>query len=375
MADSALVTALGKAAANGIIREDQVEPLAGHLQAHGFGEAAAAASGSGGFLSDLMQPKDSEPLRPAEESEAPRFVRGFHDVLITVGVVVALFGLGALGSVFALIPAVIVLAEILVKRQRLALPAFVLTIAFVISVSWIAVTLFDGQDGLGTVSQMVAIYAACAAALVPFYWRYRVPVSLAAMVLAGIGLAYFVTMQLSGAGTLEETVESGFSLITAFVFSLAAFAVAMWFDMRDRMRVTRRSDVAFWLHLGTAPALLNSALGLALWQTAPGSFWLQALTGGQAAIALAILALFMLIGLVIDRRAFVTAGILSLGYALSALIKNAVIGFDSGNLFAWSALTVGIIVLLLGVGWLPARAWVLKLLPAAIRDRVPPFSA
>lgn len=368
--DRALKSILEKAAARGLIQASQVEPLVAFLQEEGG--APAVEAGAGGFFADLLTPKDAEPSTQAEDSEAPRFVRGFHDVLITVGVVVVLFGLGALGSVFALVPAVIVLSEILVKRQRLALPAFALTIAFVISVSWIAVTLFDGYEGLGTVAQMLAIYAACAAALVPFYWRYRVPVSLAALVLAGIGLAYFVVLQLSGGGSLEDTVTSGFSLVTAFVFSLASFAVAMWFDMRDRLRVTRRSDVAFWLHLGTAPALLNSALGLALWQTAPGSFWLQALTGGQAAIALAILVLFMLIGLVIDRRAFVTAGILSLGYALSALIKNAVIGFDNGNLFAWSALIVGIIVLLLGVGWLPARAWALRLLPAAIRDRVPP---
>ncbi len=357
LADTTLKAALDKAAANGIIRSEQVNPLTGHLQAHGFGAAAAAAGVSrGGFLADLLQPKDDGPLLPSEESEAPRFVRGFHDVLITVGIVVALTGLAALASVFALIPAVIILAEILVKRQRLALPAFALTIAFVISVVSIVLSLFGGFEVNGTVAQMVAIYAACAAALVPFYWRYRVPVSLAALVLAGIGLAYFITMQLSGAGTLEDTVTSGISLITAFLFSVIAFLAAMWFDVRDRQRVTRRSDVAFWLHLGTAPALLNSALGIALWQTSPGSFWMQALTGGQAAIAVAVLTLFMLIGLVIDRRAFVTAGILSLGYALSALIKNSVIGFDNGNLFAWSALTVGVVVLVLGIGWQPIRA-------------------
>lgn len=377
--ENALKAILDKAADQGLIEARQAAPLAVHLAAHGVGVPSMAgeigAKSAGGFLAELTQPKDDAPFGPSEESEAPRFVRGFHDVLITVGVVVALTGLAMLGTVFALIPAVIVLAEILVRRQRLALPAFALTIAYVMSVSWIVITLFGGDSSLGTVGQMVAIYAGCAAALAPFYWRYRVPVSLAALVLAGIGLAYFIVMQLSGAGTLEETVTSGFSLVTAFVFSLAAFAAAMWFDIRDRMRVTRRSDVAFWLHLGTAPALLNSALGVALWQTSPGSFWMQSLTGGQAAVALAVLIAFMLIGLIIDRRAFVTAGILSLGYALSALIKNAVTGFDTSYLFAWSALAVGITVLLLGVGWLPLRARLLTVLPAAIRERVPPAAA
>lgn len=373
--DAALNTILEKAAARGLIRQDQIAPLADHLRSHGLGKPTASAAPAEGFLAELMQSKDSEPLLPSEESEAPRFVRGFHDVLITVGIIVALSGLAALATVFALIPAVIVLAEILVKRQRLALPAFALTIAFVISVAWIATTLFGGYEANGTVAQMVAIYAACAAALVPFYWRYRVPVSLAALILAGIGLVYFVTMQVAGSGTLEDTVTSGTALVTGFVFSVASFIIAMWFDMRDRRRVTRRSDVAFWLHLGTAPALLNSALALALWQTASGSFWLQALTPTQAAIALVIVALFMLIGVIIDRRAFVTAGILSLGYALSTLFKSSAIGLQADNLFAYSALAVGITILVLGIGWQPIRARIVMMLPAAIRDRVPPVAA
>ncbi len=373
--DTALKTALGMAAAQGIIRADQVDPLTGHLQAHGFGAAAPVAGNTGGFLADLMQPKDGGPLLASEESEAPRFVRGFHDVLITVGIIVALTGLAALATVFALIPAVIILAEILVKRQRLALPAFALTIAFVIAITWAAITLFGGYEASGTVAQMVAIYAACAAALAPFYWRYRVPVSLAALILAGIGLVYFVAMQMTGSGTLEDTVTSGSSLITGFVFSVASFAVAMWFDVRDRKRVTRRSDVAFWLHLGTAPALLNSALALALWQTAAGSFWLQTLTSSQAAIALVIVALFMLIGLIIDRRAFVTAGILSLGYALSTLFKSSAFGLGADNLFAYSALAVGITILVLGIGWQPIRAKIVSVLPAAIRNLVPPVTS
>src|SRR5689334_22656438 len=72
------------------------------------------------------------------DTETPSFVRGFHDVLITIGIVVALAGLWGLGSIYAVLPAIIVLAEILVRRQRLALPAVALTFALAI---WTCVAL------------------------------------------------------------------------------------------------------------------------------------------------------------------------------------------------------------------------------------------
>ncbi len=368
-----LNTILEKAAAGGIIRSDQIAPLAGHLQAHGIGIAKDMPAKGGGYFKELLQPKDDGPPMPSEESEAPRFIRGFHDILITVGIVVALVGLGSLATIYALIPAVILLAEILVKRQRLALPAFALTVAFVIAVVWIVMMNFGGYEENGTVTQLMTIYAACAAALVPFYWRYRIPVSLAALILSAIGLGFFVTMQLTGNGSLQATATTRFAAIIGFVFSVAAFAVAMWFDVRDRLRVTRRSDVAFWLHLGAAPTLLNSALALVLWKSEPGSFWLQNLDAGQAVLAVALIILFMTIGIVIDRRAFVTAGILSLGYAISTLVKG--VNLETSNLFAISALAVGIIVLTIGTGWLPIRAKIINALPAAIRNLVPPVVA
>ena len=105
------------------------------------------------------------------------------------------------------------------------------------------------------------------------------------------------------------------------------------------------------------------------------AFALVSLNSGQAGASLAVIAVFMTIGLVIDRRAFVTAGLLSLGYALSVIFKDMRLGLqDIGgdNLFAITALIVGIVVLALGIGWQPLRARVLGAIPALVRDRVPP---
>jgi hypothetical protein len=368
--DTSFRTALDGAVATGILRAEQVAPLAAHFAAYGFGNVTPAATNAGAYLSELSQPKDVELPRADEDSEAPRFVRGFHDVLITVGLIVALVGATALGSMFVLIPAVIVLAEILVKRQRLALPAFALTVAYVIGVVWIVISAIGDS---GATLQFTAVYAASAAALVPFYWRYRVPVSLAALVLSAIGFGFFATVVAIGGQVFENEAAALPALIAALAFSLIAFCAAMYFDVRDRQRLTRRSDVAFWLHLGAAPALLNSALSLALWNTKSGSYWLQNLSVGQSAIALVLITLFMMTGIAIDRRAFVTAGILSLGYAISTLMKG--VNFETNDLFAISALAVGIIVLVIGIGWLPIRARVVGMLPNAIRDMVPPVAA
>src|ERR1700754_3231257 len=54
--------------------------------------------------------------------ETPRFVRGFHDILITIGVIILLSGIWGLASLYVVPVAIIVLSEILVVRQRLALP-------------------------------------------------------------------------------------------------------------------------------------------------------------------------------------------------------------------------------------------------------------
>ena len=326
------------------------------------------------LLGELAAPRDMDGVSSVEESEAPRFVRGFHDVLISIGIVIALTGLGMLASVYALIPASIALAEILVKRQRLALPAFVLTIAFVTGIVAAVITLL-GDGTSDNVENFLIVYGSVVVGLVPFYWRYRVPAALAALVLSGILLGYFLFLWGVEGGTSVDLLKSGAALWAGLAFSIAAFCAAMWFDIRDRLRRTRYSDVAFWLHLGAAPALLNSALGLVLSTGKSGAVWMQSLSSSQAGATLAVIAVFMMTGLIIDRRAFVTAGLLSLGYALSVILKDMRLGLqDLGgdNLFGFTALAVGIVVLALGIGWQPFRARVLRVLPAMVRDRVPP---
>ncbi|MEC9343556.1 MAG: hypothetical protein VYD64_06890 [Pseudomonadota bacterium] len=365
--------ALRSAAAEGIISEEQHANLVRHFAERGL-LAQADGKPAEGLFAELSQPRDAEPPTPAEESEAPRFVRGFHDILITIGVIAALAGLGGLGSVWLMLPAIIVLAEILVKRQRLALPAFALTIAYSSSVLTLALMLLEGwHEQSGPLLAGTLLVLAQPLFLLPYYWRYRVPVALALTIMGGFALALMLIVSLLAAmlGTDNPLVTHPLIVkLLALAAAAGLFVLAMAFDMRDRHRVTRRSDVAFWLHLGVAPALMWSVFALTMGDAGESIWWAGDPGAREALTAVVVIAAMMLVGIVIDRRAFVTSGLISLGVALAVLARQTEIEY--GQLTAIAVLSVGLIVLVLGTGWLVLRRRLLTLLPERLRDTLPP---
>lgn len=201
------------------------------------------------------------------DTETPRFVRGFHDVLITIGVIVALVGLWGLAPLYAVPAAIIVLSEILVRRQRLALPAVSLTIALFCWTCLLMSHFFPpwtptSQSFGAEATQFVAGFPIILGA---YYARYRVPLALALCIMSV--LAFVLTMLLrlvqwaSGnpAFFLDHPVVLA---LVALICALGLLGTALYFDLGDRLRRTTRSDIAFWLHLGAAPALLYSTVSL-----------------------------------------------------------------------------------------------------------------
>ena len=168
-------------------------------------------------------------------------------------------------------------------------------------------------------------------------------------------------------GSLFNTHPRLIGLI-GLALTFGMFAVALRFDTADRMRVTRRSDVAFWLHLTTAPLLLYSAFAVLF--GSDGFWWSDKPSAAEAMAAIGIVTLMVLIGIIIDRRAFVTSGLISLGAALAIITRE--IGVDISSITAFAFLAVGVIVLLLGSGWQQLRAMFVEAMPEAIRSRVPP---
>ena len=90
------------------------------------------------------------------------------------------------------------------------------------------------------------------------------------------------------------------------------------FDMSDPQRRTRRTDIAFWLHLLAAPLIVHPLI-TALLQGYPLETRLTTTS------ALAILAIFLGLGvvsLIIDRRALLVSGLVYAGLAFGTLIRQ-----------------------------------------------------
>ena len=50
------------------------------------------------------------------------------------------------------------------------------------------------------------------------------------------------------------------------------------------------------------------------------------------------------------------------------------LGLQGSMLFAVPILSIGVLVVVLGIGWTPLRRLVLSITPSAITDRVPPIA-
>jgi len=325
------------------------------------------------------------------DSEAPRFLRGFHDILITIGILAAVIGVWTMSNALVVIVATWILAEIFVKRQRLALPAFTLTLTFVAAVcsaygefvvpylSYSGLTggassvARVGDDIFSVVSIFVFGFLFLLITLIPLYWRFRVPVSLACLIL-GIGGSVFTALfwaliSIIGDADFIEHYPA-LTMAMALAYALSMFGIALRFDLSDRDRITRRSDVAFWLHLCAAPMMLFSTVLLVLALTF-GIAELESFSN-YPNIVIPVVIVLMLIGIVIDRRAFVTAGLISLGTAIAALVSEY--GGDIEDYLGLTILLVGLVVLTLGSNWQRIRRLVVGRLPDTLQERLPPLT-
>jgi hypothetical protein len=327
-----------------------------------------------GFVTAQPEPPHTlaeELLSVEPDTETPRFIRGFHDILITIGIVILLSGLWGIASLYVVLPAIILLSEVLVRRQRLALPAVALTIALVVwTGKFMTLGAFNADEIWRNNDFPVVFLSGFPIALGLYYLRYRVPLSFALCVISGLVLllaAITSGVRRFGADPLFPSDSVGIYAAIMLISALGLFAIALYFDLSDIKRTTRRSDIAFWLHMGAAPALLYSTIFAFSAQTTV--FDMTQSVSARTPTVVITVAVLMLIGLIIDRRAFVTAGLLSLGVAIYGVFRNGGAGVDT--YFYLTLLIVGVIVLVIGIGWVPLRRLTLRLLPHSLSSRLP----
>jgi len=306
-----------------------------------------------------------ETVQPAVDEEHFRLLTGFNDIFVSVAATLILIAVGWLGNTLDGVlggAAVAVtswgLAEYFTRRRRMALPSILLLLAFVGGIYGAALAaLMNGDFTFRADAGLRVGGAAALAALAAWlHWRrFMVPITVA----AGTGAA-LVTVLAVIFGSNPDLVRT-WAIPAVFVAGLAAFAFAMWWDSRDRARTTRRSDVAFWLHLGAAPLMVHPVFaGLGL---LGGDASL-----GRAGAAVGIYVVLALVALAIDRRALLISALAYVLYAISALFQAA--GSLSESL-ALTALVIGSALLMLSAFWHRARRAVVRVLPSSWQTGLP----
>ena len=352
-------------------------------------EAVVAGAIDATAAASLRNFLDGDRMAPAVDEEQFRLVTSFNDIFVSIACVILLFAVAwigeALGQAAGLIvvgagspggpsplgPAAVAatawgLALFFTGKRRMALPSIILLLAFVggvFATAALSIMLSFGttrfDNAILAPSLVVAAAALIAAGSAYFHWsRFHVPITVAAGTAAIAGLLFaLVAAALGDQGDITRS----FMLGAVLVLGIAVFLFAMRWDASDPARTTRRSDVAFWLHLLAAPMIVHPV------------FTLLGLNDGNATIGEGLVVVLLYVALAIaalaiDRRALLVSALAYVLYALTDVFEE--IG-AVGLSVAFTALVIGSALLLLSAYWHQARRLIVVRLPRALQGRLP----
>ncbi|HET9810737.1 MAG TPA: hypothetical protein VFP53_03460 [Sphingomicrobium sp.] len=347
-------------------------------------DAVAAGAISAEAAAALRNFTEVQRATPAVDEEQFRLLTGFNDIFVSIAAVILLVAVGWIGQWIGdslgtaiegdgpsfLAPAAVAaaswgLALFFTAKRRMALPSILLLLAFVGSV--FATVGFAGALAVGDppnnqealyAGTIAAIAGAVAAGAAWLHWkRFRVPITVAAGAAAIAAIA--VGLLIAVLGDIESYQNLVLGLV--LILGIGVFLFAMRWDSSDQARITRRSDVAFWLHLLAAPMIVHPV------------FTLLGLNDGNATIGegFVVILLYILIGLTalaIDRRALLVSALAYVLFALNEMFKQ--FGAIELNI-ALTALVIGSALLLLSAFWHQAREAVVRPLPDGLRAKLP----
>ena len=296
---------------------------------------------------------------PAVDEENFKLIGGFNDIFVVIACLLLLFSalwvvefMSQSTSVGFLVFTMIAwgLSEVFVKQRKMAFPAIVLLITFIGGFFCFIHELFPSEDAIITAIASGASFFAAGA----HWWRFKVPITIAVATGALIGLIVSVLLSIFPLANM-------WLMLVLFMCGLVAFTFAMYWDSTDTKRTLHHSDVAFWLHLLSAPLIIHpvfSSLGI--------------LEGTESLLGLALaMCLYIMmngISIVIDRRAFMVSSLIYVIYAISSIIENyGGVGYS----FAITGVFMGAALLLLSAFWQPLRQSLVSRLPLRIQQYVP----
>ncbi|KQM24516.1 MULTISPECIES: hypothetical protein [unclassified Sphingomonas] len=305
---------------------------------------------------------------PVVDEEHFRLLTGFNDIFVSVALALLLVSLAWIGGAvwsplggLGVAGASWFLAEYFTARRRMALPSILLLLAFVGGVAAMLVGLVAELDPLNVPDRTTALIFAgigivSAGAAWAHWRRFMVPITVAAGAAALVGTA--AALLVAAFPALKDNVYP-----VTLLGGIGVFAAAMRWDLSDRDRRTRRSDVAFWLHLVAAPLIAHSLFQLL------GVFG-PSVTAPMAAVVIALYVAFGIVALAVDRRALLVSSLAYVLYALYALFEQAGAVELSA---AFTAFVIGSALLTLSVFWQPMRRRVVGVL-GGIGQRLPPVA-
>jgi hypothetical protein len=357
-------------------------------------EAVAAGAIDAAAAASLRNYFDGQRETPSVDEEQFRLITSFNDIFVSIASLILLFAIGWIGQSIGqalglaitengqqgpsfLAPAAVAatawgLALFFTARRRMALPSIILVFAFVGGVL-AATGLIEGQLVIGSLDSLEnneplakalfgglgAVAAAVATLAAYLHWRrFHVPVTVAAGAAAAVGIVLAITAAVFG-DRFDDL--RNVMLIISLLLGVAVFLFAMRWDSSDQARITRRTDVAFWLHLLAAPMIVHPV------------FTLLGLNDGNATIGegLVVILLYVVLAiaaLAIDRRALLVSALAYVLYALTELFKQ--IGAVELSV-ALTALVIGSALLMLSAYWHQARRLVVSRLPGALQGKLP----
>ncbi len=307
-----------------------------------------------------------------DDDEPFELFKGFAEIFVTVGLGMLFSGIMVMAaftgnfSIVPLIGAALAFgaAFYFTKRRRMNLPSIWLASVFAGNLA-----VFSGYLVFDPISpsEYDVLYVGLIGMVAMAGWFRLFKLPFAMFLFGGFGLV--VAMAIAAIMSpnvidflqLREGVfnlnNQSFFPIATLGFGIAAFLLAMFFDMRDPHRVSRFAASGFWLHVLAAVAIVNT-VGMSLYSS--GNYLMTA-------VALTIISI---IALIIDRRSFLTAGILYMAYLLFAAFD------DSGEADALmtTLLILGVFITALGTWWASVRAVIMNTLPNfPLKKRLPPY--
>ena len=320
---------LHAAAEQGLIRDDQVEPLL-----------------------DFLGPEARTP-DDQNSGEPLRFLRSFGDIHITLGIVLIALAIAQIEMhpFLNIIPVVTFFAitEWLARIQRLALSGIALLLVILFFSSLMITSLLDYD---------VPILAALTAVAGVFYWRYRIPFAV-----VPIAFGILCIFNLSIGSDIDYILAH--QHVLSF-YGLWVFGAAMRFDARDTARTTRASDTGFWLHLLAAPLIVHGVMIGLLTSADPLPF--------RDVLILLLFSGFFLVSLYIDRRALLVSSLSYAMYAAFQLVKENRLNIENATLIVFAVF--GLFIVFFGAYWYAVRRRVFAgIAPASLSSYVPDFSA